>query len=86
MCIRDRVSLTVGLGLLVACVLTASLLRFAWAYLVGWGIQAATLALGFVITVMFGLGVVFLALWATAYFMGAKIEREVAQRQALQAG
>ena len=32
---------------------------------------------------MFVLGAIFLALWATAYFLGAKIEREVAEREQL---
>ncbi|RYE77572.1 MAG: DUF4233 domain-containing protein [Myxococcales bacterium] len=73
-------SLGIGLGLCVACILAAGMLRFEWAYWLGWAIQIASVALGFLITAMFALGAVFLVLWATAYFMGAKIEREVAAR------
>jgi hypothetical protein len=70
------VALTVGLGLAVLCLVTAGLLRHEWAYGLGWLIQAAAIALGFVIGIMFFLGAVFAALWATAYLLGRKIERE----------
>ncbi len=33
---------------------------------------------------MFFLGVVFAALWAGAYFLGAKIDREKAEREVLE--
>lgn len=72
----------IGLGLFVVCLLVASLLRFRWAYLLGWLIQVAALGLGWVITAMLALGVVFLALWAAAYFLGEKIERERAEWEA----
>ena len=74
--VRPPVALAIGLGLAVACLLTAGLLRHEWAYGLGWVIQAAALALGFVIGAMFFLGAVFAALWATAYLLGRKIERE----------
>ena len=72
-------ALWVGLGLTVACILVAGLLRFAWAYWLGWAIQLAAIALGFEVGTMFALGAIFLALWATAYFLGRKIERERAE-------
>ena len=53
----------------------AGLLRFPWAYWLGWAIQVAAIALGFEVGAMFFLGAIFLALWATAYFLGRKIER-----------
>lgn len=77
-------ALWIGLGLTAACILTAGMLRWPWAYALGWAIQVASLALGFVISMMFVLGVVFGALWAGAYFMGAKIDREKAQRALLE--
>jgi hypothetical protein len=70
------VALGVGLGLAVLCLLTAGLLRKEWAYGLGWLIQAGAVALGFAIGVMFFLGAVFALLWATAYLLGRKIERE----------
>jgi hypothetical protein len=69
-------ALAVGLGLAVLCLLTAGLLRHEWAYGLGWLIQVAAVGLGFVVGLMFFLGGVFAALWATAYLLGRKIERE----------
>lgn len=69
-------ALAVGLGLAVVCLLLAGMLRGEWAYLAGYVVQAAAIALGFVIPVMFGLGLVFAALWAGADLLGRKIERE----------
>jgi len=77
-------ALLVGLGLTVACVVVAGLLRRPWAFALGWGIQVASLALGVVITMMFVLGAIFTALWAGAYFLGAKIDRERAEREVLE--
>ena len=69
-------ALTVGLGLAVACLLLAGMLRAEWAYLAGYVVQVAAIALGFVVPVMFGLGAVFAALWTAADLLGRKIERE----------
>jgi hypothetical protein len=77
-------ALLVGLGLTIACVVVAGMLRRPWAFAVGWGIQVASLALGVVITMMFVLGAIFTALWAGAYFLGAKIDRERAEREVLE--
>lgn len=68
--------LGIGLGLFAACLLIAGLLRHAWAFGLGWAVQLVALGLGSIITVMYVLGTVFLVLWATAYLLGAKIERE----------
>lgn len=77
-------ALWVGLGLTVACVVAAGMLRRRWAYGLGWLVQVASIALGFVIPMMFVLGVIFGALWAGAYFLGAKIDREKAERAVLE--
>ncbi|MBY9076706.1 DUF4233 domain-containing protein [Nocardioides sp. WL0053] len=77
-------ALWVGLGLTVACVVAAGMLRRRWAYGLGWLVQAASVALGFVIPMMFVLGAIFGALWAGAYFLGAKIDREKAERAVLE--
>jgi hypothetical protein len=75
-------ALTIGLGLAVLSLLVAGLLRYEWAYYAGFAIQAATLALGFVIPVMFVLGVVFGSLYTAAYLLGRKIEADRAAWQA----
>ncbi|HNO40435.1 MAG TPA: DUF4233 domain-containing protein, partial [Marmoricola sp.] len=81
--VDQTLALWIGLGLCVSCLLLAGLLRFRAAYYLGWLVQVLAIGLGFRIGVMFALGGIFLALWATAYFMGARIEREVAERERL---
>lgn len=84
----------VGLGLCLACLLLAGLLRIEAAYVAGWVVQVAAIALGIVVPMMFVLGAIFALLWGTAYFLGRTIERERAaayaaydaQRRAGQAG
>jgi Protein of unknown function (DUF4233) len=71
-----RTACWIGLGLCVACLVLAGLLRSEIAYLAGWAIQVAAIGLGFVVPMMFVLGAVFALLWGTAYFLGRKIERE----------
>lgn len=70
--------LLIGLGLCVLCLLTAGMLRKRWAYGVGWLIQAGSLALGAVTSVMIVLGVLFGVLWFTAFRLGAMIDRDKA--------
>jgi hypothetical protein len=67
-------SLAIGLGLAALCLVVAGLLRYEWAYYAGFAIQAATLVLGFVVPVIFVLGVVFGSLYTAAYLLGRKIE------------
>ena len=69
-------ALAVGLGLALACLLLAGMLRSEWAYLLGYAVQAAAVALGLLIGVMFALGAIFAALWTTADVLGRRIERE----------
>ena len=69
-------ALAVGLGLMVACLLLAGMLRAEWAYTLGWVVQVAAIGLGFVVPLMFVLGAIFALLWGTGYFLGRKIERE----------
>jgi Protein of unknown function (DUF4233) len=72
-------ALSIGLGLMVACLLLAGMLRKEWAYSLGWVIQGAAIGLGFVIPLMFVLGGIFALLWGSADFLGRKIERERAE-------
>jgi len=77
-------SLAMGGGLAVLCVLTAGLLGRPLGYALGWLVQALSVALGVVVTPMFFLGLVFAALWAGAYVLGARIDREKAERAVLE--
>ncbi len=74
--VETRTALVVGLGLAVACLLVAGMLRGEWAYALGWVVQLGAIGLGVVVPLMFFLGSVFALLWGTAYFLGRKIERE----------
>jgi len=75
-------ALWIGLGLCVACLVVAGLLRMRWAYVLGWGIQVAAVALGFQVATMFFVGGIFLLLWGTAYLLGRKIDSERAAWEA----
>ena len=54
----------------------AGLLRAEWAYSLGWAVQVGAVALGFAVPLMFFLGLLFGALWATAVWLGMKIDRD----------
>jgi hypothetical protein len=69
-------ALSLGLGLAAAALVIAGLLRAEWGYYLGFVLQATTLALGIVTPAMIVLGVIFGALWTTAYFLGKKIEAD----------
>ena len=69
-------ALAIGLGLAVACLVAAGMLRKPWAYGLGWAIQVAAIGLGFLVPMMFFLGGLFALLWGSAYGLGRKIERE----------
>lgn len=77
--IRPAVALSVGLGLALACLVAAGMLRKEWAYWLGHLIQLAAIGLGVVVPLMWGLGPIFALLWGTAYGLGRKIERERAE-------
>lgn len=68
-----RTALTAGGALIGAAVLVIVLLRFRWAY--PWGYFAAgvwhacVIATGFAVSVMYFLGTIFAALWATAFWL-----------------
>ncbi|MDN4160477.1 DUF4233 domain-containing protein [Nocardioides abyssi] len=75
-------ALTIGLGLMLVCLLLAGMLRKPWAYTAGWVVQVAAVALGLIVPLMFVLGGIFALLWGTADFLGRKIERERAEAYA----
>jgi hypothetical protein len=80
--VTPGVGIGIGLGLAVLCVVAAGLMRRPLGLALGWAVQVVSIALGFVITAMFALGAVFLALYGGAYFLGARIDHERAERVA----
>ncbi len=63
-----------GGALSLACLLASGLLRRRWGYVLGSVLQLAVVAAGFVVTLMFALGLVFAALWVAALVYGARAE------------
>ena len=48
--------------------------------IIGWIVQVLLLASGFIITSMFFVAAIFIAMWAVAVYWSARIDREVAER------
>lgn len=69
----------IGGGLAVLCIVVAGLLRHPWAYWVGHAIQVATILTGFLVPIMFFIGLMFAALWLGAFFLGRKIAADKAR-------
>lgn len=62
-----------GGGLLaVSCLVVIGLLRYRWAYALGWAIQVLAILAGFVVPAMFFLGAMFAALWWWALWLGRR--------------
>jgi hypothetical protein len=72
--------IAVGRGLGALCVVGAGLMRNRIGLVLGWTVQAVSILAGFVTSVMFALGLVFLALFGGAFFLGRTIDRERAER------
>lgn len=75
-------ALAIGLGLTVACILAAGMVRRPGGLWFGAAIQVASIALGVVVTAMFAAGAVFAALYFGAWYLGGRIDRERAERTA----
>ena len=72
--IRPAVAIPVCLGLFVLALLAAGLLRFQAGYVLGSVVQVGAIGLGFVVSVMFVLGVFFAGFWVAAIVLGRRIE------------
>jgi Sec-independent protein secretion pathway component TatC len=66
------------------CILLSGMMRYRWAYGVGWALQIGFIAAGFLVTDMFVLGVIFTAIWWAGLHFGQKAEQIKAQRMAEQ--
>jgi Protein of unknown function (DUF4233) len=80
--VDTAVALLVGVGLTLACLVAAGTMRNRVGGALGWAVQVASLAMGFVVPAMFALGAVFLALYAGSWFLGQRIDREREERTA----
>lgn len=65
-----------GAVLCLALVALLGLLRFEWAYPVGWALQAIIVATGFVTPAMFFVGALFAAMWTYCMINGTRIDHQ----------
>lgn len=65
---------TIGIGLAVLCVVVTAMLKRPFAYIAGSIVQILAIATGFLVPVMFFLGVIFALLWITAIFVAHRVE------------
>ncbi|MDH2428117.1 DUF4233 domain-containing protein [Sphaerisporangium sp. TRM90804] len=72
--VEPAVAVSVGVGLALACVVVAGLLKRPFAYIAGSVLQVLAIATGFLVPIMFFLGVIFAALWITAIFVARRVE------------
>lgn len=72
--VRPAVALSVCLGLAVLALVATGLLRNRVGYVLGWVVQIGAVGLGFVVPVMFVLGLAFAAFWVAAIVLGRRIE------------
>ncbi|MBT2499965.1 DUF4233 domain-containing protein [Agromyces sp. ISL-38] len=70
------VALVAGGVMIVGLIATIGLLRFRWAYALGWVLQALILAAGFLNPAMFVVGALFGGMWWYCMVVGARIDRE----------
>jgi len=80
--IRPAVALPVCLGLAVLAVVSAGLLRNQVGYVLGSAVQVGAVGLGFVVPVMFVLGLAFAAFWVAAIVLGRRIDEAKRAHQA----
>ncbi len=67
----------VGGGILILGMLaTLALLRYDWAYVLGWALQVLILVSGLLNPAMYVVGAVFGGMWAYCMIVGARIDRE----------
>ena len=69
---------TLGGGALLCLIMvgTIALLRFNWAYWIGWAVQVIIIATGFLNPAMFVIGALFASMWVYCMITGTRIERQ----------
>lgn len=72
--VRPAVAIPICLGLFVLALVAAGLLRFRAGYVIGSLVQVGAVGLGFVVPVMFVLGLFFAGFWIAALVLGRRIE------------
>lgn len=77
--VEAPVALAGGGALVLFIIVTIALIaRYKWAFALGWVVQAAIVASGFVLQMMFILGIVFTAMWTYGMVKGAQLDAQKA--------
>ena len=67
--------LLVGSAVAALCLLGSGLTRKPYGVTLGWVVQLLTILAGFVVPMMFLVGLIFLALWVVSLLQGGKVDR-----------
>lgn len=73
----------VGLGLSVLLMIFPAVLGKPGTYLLGWVLQGAVISIGIWVPLMYGLGAVFLVMWAWGMIAGGTIDKARAAKSKL---
>ena len=66
-----------GAAVCVLMLLTIGLMmKYKWAFILGWAVQAIIVLSGFAVTMLFLIGAVFAGIWAFAMTSGAKLDSQ----------
>jgi len=68
-------------GAALLALAAAALLRSRVGYVLGWVVQCAGLALGFLVATMFIVGAVFAAVWVMSFVMGKRLDSRMEASQ-----
>lgn len=80
--VRVAAALSVGGVLALGCVVVAGMIKRPWAYRAGSVVQVLAILCGFVVPVMFAVGLIFAVLWVIALRMGDAAWRRATQFEA----
>ncbi|MDO5864912.1 MULTISPECIES: DUF4233 domain-containing protein [Paenarthrobacter] len=83
--VPPAIILSVGIALSVVLVLTCAVLSKPWGIGLGWGLQIVLILTGLAEPTMFIVGILFAICWWYGIRTGIRIDREVAQRDRVQA-
>lgn len=71
--------LALGGGAAVCLLMLATIglmMKYKWAFILGWAVQAIIVISGFAVTMLFLIGAVFAGIWAYAMTTGAKLDSQ----------
>jgi hypothetical protein len=72
----------IGGGVICFAILfTMAMLRYDWAFVVGWVLQGVIVATGIFVPVMWAIGLVFAGMWVYCMVVGGRIDRQNASPQ-----